>query len=106
MSRRGLPTSTAYGMAAETDPRHLPETRFASSDFSRIAPAIACLAMVLRTFGMGNADSRYRAASLKEYIGRCDQKHAVVISGKDPDRDGKVLTVPLYSIWMIFETVS
>ncbi|MCQ2071375.1 MAG: AAA family ATPase [archaeon] len=45
---------------------------------------------------------RYRAASLKEYIDRYSPPEAVVISGKGPEMNGDVHTVPLYSIWTMF----
>jgi hypothetical protein len=44
---------------------------------------------------------RYRAASLKEYIDRYDPEAAAVISDKGYGRNGKVVTVPLYAIWLM-----
>ena len=44
---------------------------------------------------------RYRAASLKEYIDRYDPEAALVISEKGYAENGRVLTVPLYAIWLM-----
>lgn len=44
---------------------------------------------------------RYRAASLKEYIDRYSPDEAIVISGKGPDSNNGVTTIPLYATWTI-----
>lgn len=48
---------------------------------------------------------KYRAASLKEYIDKYSPEHAVVVSGRDRHDNNGTLTIPLYSIWEIFNYV-
>ena len=49
---------------------------------------------------------KYRAASLKEYIDKYSPVKAVVISGKDYNINGIVITVPMYFIWAIGDIIS
>jgi len=45
--------------------------------------------------------TRYRAASLKEYIDRYAPRKAIVFSDRRYSENGIVYTIPLYAIWLI-----
>lgn len=51
------------------------------------------------------SSDRYRAASLKEYLDKYHPENAIVISGKDHNINGNVVTIPLYFIWLVNKIV-